>query len=336
MKALLYLLLRQLNIVNSWCLMNGHEKHENSQKQHRLFCGFLCFLWLKKSRYLSAVSIAAGLLLAVQAFAEPTVHKNITYSAPNGRPQKLDLYLPESPPTATSPLIVWIHGGGWENGSKGNGGQIRHLVNEGFAIADINYRLTGEAPFPAQIIDCKSAIRFLRANAGKYNIDPERIGAAGMSAGGHLAALIGTSTGRFNEGENPGISSDVQAVAALCPPTDIFAISKTPDPHQKETITKFVGGNPLEEPFTSVLKSASPITYISGNEPPFLLIHGTHDRTVPYQQSKLLHDALKKAGVKSQLELIKGADHNLGGKEVQNLLTGFFTQSLQRKDSTRK
>ena len=283
------------------------------------------------------VGLAVGLVLG-RAPKDVRILRDITYASPNGSAQKLDLYLPSGDKWETPrPLVAWIHGGGWESGSKGHGGRILPLVEKGFAVADINYRLSGEAPFPAQAIDCKSAIRWLRANAEKFNLDPTRIGVAGASAGGHLCALLGTSAGtrEFDVGENLAHSSAVQAVCALSAPTMVTVLKDQASPKDMETITKLVGGNPLEEPYSSLVRKVDLLGYVSGNEPPFLIIHGNRDRTVPCSQATLLHKALKKADVESKLFVVNKGDHNLNGGSnagrdyIDRMITKFFVKNLQ-------
>ena len=162
------------------------------------------------------------------------VERDLAYG-PNGERNKLDLYLP---PKADSPLplIIWVHGGAWLGGSKAGGGSALRMLGRGYAVASINYRLSNQAKFPAQIEDCKAAVRFLRANAKKYNLDPDRFGAWGASAGGHLVALLGT-TGDVKElegdGRNKEVSSRVQAVCDWFGPTDLLKMGEQAGPNSK-------------------------------------------------------------------------------------------------------
>jgi acetyl esterase/lipase len=228
--------------------------------------------------------------------------RNLEY-VPGGHDRnRLDLYLPEE---AASPLpvIVWVHGGGWQGGSKENSPAAR-FATRGFAVASINYRFSQHAVFPAQIEDCKAAIRWLRANARAYGLDKDHIGVWGASAGGHLVALLGTAGG-VKEFEGPGgnrdQSSRVQAVVDWFGPSDFLTVGA------KDTRTRLLGGDPLKNPGKAV--KASPITYVSGDSAPFLIMHGDEDRTVPLSQSETLHAALQKAGVESTLVVVKGNGH---------------------------
>jgi acetyl esterase/lipase len=250
----------------------------------------------------------------------------------------LDLYLPEQA-TGPLPVIMGIHGGGWAAGSK-EGAQGVRQSGRGYAVACIGYRLSGEAPFPAQIEDCKAAVRWLRAHARTYNLDADRIGATGHSAGGHLASLLGTSASarEFDVGDNLQQSSRVQAVCALSGPTDFLQMDahavpdapfKHDDPRSPES--RLVGGA-IQQNADKVAR-ANPITYINKDCPPFLLIHGDRDPLVPAHQAVLLSGALTKAGVEVKLHLVVGAGHGVGGREVNDLVDVFFDRHLMPRTS---
>ncbi len=258
---------------------------------------------------------------------------NLAY-VPNGTErQKLDLYLPA---TGTNlPLIVWVHGGGWMEGSKENPPGL-HLLVHGFAMASINYRLSQDAIFPAQLVDCKAAIRWLRAHALEHGIDPNHIGVWGASAGGHLAALLGTTGGvkEFDQGENLGVSSRVQAVCDWFGPTDLTQITNQPSdinhaaPDSPEA--RLLGG-PIAQNTTKAQR-ANPIRYITKDDPPFLIMHGDKDTVVPLEQSQLLAEALQKAGVPVVFHVVPGGGH--GGpafreREEAYRLYDFFVMHLK-------
>ena len=269
-----------------------------------------------------------------------TVERDLKYGSVGGRDLLLDLYRPKTN-TKTLPVIVWIHGGGWKGGRKGNAGQARFMISHGYAVVDVGYRLSGEAIFPAAIEDCKTAIRWIRANAKKYGIDPDRIGVSGSSAGGHLAALVGTTgdTEEFKTTDHAQFSSKVQAVIDLYGPTDFLQMEKHDHPegpidHDAEDSPEslFVGGPIQEEPFRSIAAKANPITYASKSDPPFLVVHGNQDRLVAAHQSTLLYEALKKEGVDITLKVLKGAGH--GGPQFEspdfyNVYTEFFDKHLK-------
>ena len=252
--------------------------------------------------------------------------------------QKLDLYLPQQGEgSAALPLIVWVHGGAWLGGNK-NSCPAAQFLKDGFAAASINYRLSQHAIFPAQIEDCKAAIRFLRANAGKYNIDPNHIGVWGASAGGHLVALLGTTgdVNDFDKGPNLQFSSKVQAVCDFFGPTDFTKMSAfesimdhdVPDAPE----AKLIGG-PVQEN-KEACKRANPITYISKNDPPFLICHGDKDNLVPINQSVLLYEALKKAGVDVTFHTVEGGGHGFRDPEVDKMVLEFFTKHLKGTEET--
>ncbi|HEX4588895.1 MAG TPA: alpha/beta hydrolase [Gemmataceae bacterium] len=266
--------------------------------------------------------------------AGTTVLKDLAYG-PHGR-NKLDLYVPKS--DTPLPLIVWVHGGGWEMGSKERTGPSLALLEKGFALASINYRLSSQAVFPAQIEDCKAAVRWLRANAKEHNLDPVHFGAWGMSAGGHLVALLGT-TGDADFCSLDGgkdCSSAVQAVCDWFGPADFLhwgAITvNDPFARRPSPISRLFGG--LVPDKLDVAKKASPILHVSKASAPFLIFHGDKDGMVPLQQSEALNEALKKAGVESALHVVKNAGHGGVGFMVPEVLQeeeAFFGKYLKSK-----
>jgi acetyl esterase/lipase len=264
-----------------------------------------------------------------------TVLRDVEYVPGGHERQKLDLYLSkEADPSGKRPLIVWIHGGAWLGGSKDRPPALP-FVDKGYAVASINYRLSQHAIFPAQIEDCKAAVRWLRAHAGKYGYDPNRIGVWGASAGGHLVALLGTTGGvkEFDMGSNAGISSRVQAVCDFFGPTDFTKMSGFPSTMRHDAAdspeAKLIGG-PIQENKDKVQR-ANPIAYVTKDDPPFLIVHGDKDPLVPHNQSEILCDALKKAGVEATLYTVQGGGH--GGfkdPQVDVLVAGFFEKHLRK------
>lgn len=262
---------------------------------------------------------------------------DLPYAGTDNPRQKLDLYLPKArKDDHPLPVVIFIHGGAWQAGDKRGGYRmIAPLVESGDYIGvSVGYRLTGEVIWPAQIHDCKAAIRWLRANAKKYNLDPNKIGVTGTSAGGHLVAMLGTS-GDVSElegelGDHLKESSRVQCVVDQFGPTDLLAMGGSHNnPNSPES--RLVGGAVQE--VQKVARDASATTYVSPDDPPFLLIHGTDDRTVPFNQSELLHEGLKNAGVESTLVPVEGGGH--GGfppKELADRLRQFFDKHLRGKD----
>lgn len=263
-----------------------------------------------------------------------TVHRDLHYIPFGTERQTLDLYLP--PQGDSLPLVIWIHGGGWLNGSKANPLPLRHLTGEGYAIASLNYRLSTMAKFSGQIEDCKAAVRWLRSNAKQYRLDPGRFAAWGSSAGGHLVALLGTAGNKFDIGENIQVSSRVQAVVDYYGPTDFLEMDEhmLPGAKMKHNATdspesQLVGGPILENDL--LVARASPITYVTKDDPPFLIVHGDQDPLVPLHQSQILEEALRKTGVPVKLYVVKGAGHGQGFDKdpaiipmVKEFLAGVF------------
>ncbi len=271
---------------------------------------------------------------------QSTILRDLQY-VPSGGSQVLDLYLPAKESSARPPaLIVYIHGGGWAGGDKGD--LTKDMTEHpGFAFASINYRLSREAIFPAQLYDCKAAIRWLRAHAKKYHYDPDRIGVWGVSAGGALVSLLGTTGGdtqlEGNEGDT-AISSKVQAVCDWNGPTDLVALDKEAGPenllkvHDKDgVVAKYLGGLPAER--RALADMANPCLHAKAGDPPFLIMHGDADPVVPIQQSYDLYKALQAAHVQSQLITIPGANHNIYSPETLARVQEFFDQVLQTKPS---
>ena len=271
--------------------------------------------------------------LSIPLFAETI--KDLEFAKVNEKSLKLDLYLPEKA-DKPSPLVVYIHGGGWKGGNK-SGCRISWMKDHGYAVASISYRFSQEAIFPAQIHDCKAAVRWLRANADKYNIDKNRVAVSGSSAGGHLAALMGTSGGdSFCEGKVGGnlkYSSKVQAVIDFYGATDFILRSKT-QPHRANKEGSVVycllgGGADVK---TDLAKKASSAYYVTADDPPLLIFHGDKDKTVLLDQSEAIHKVYHSKGLESNLVVIKGGGH--GGKAFftdanKKLMLDFLKKSLK-------
>ncbi len=244
--------------------------------------------------------------------------------------QRLDLYLPPEGSSGLRPALVFVHGGGWRGGDKGGGVWRRmpaQYASDGYVAISVNYRLSGEAAWPAQIHDVKAAVRWLRANAGELRVDPERIGAYGNSAGAHLVSLLGLAReehGLEGSGPHQGQSSLVQAVCASATPTD-FLNWGAADTLPRRLGTTFLAG-PADK-LAERAAQASPITYARGDAPPFLLIHGTSDSTVPIQQSDRFARALREAGAREVRYMIFD-DEGHGVFRAQQLLTGPATKAF--------
>ncbi len=267
------------------------------------------------------------------------LERDVEYGRAGDRSLKLDVVRPKQAGEAEKPLpaIVFIHGGGWRGGDKAGGvGQVARFVATGNYVGfSIGYRLSGEAIWPAQIHDCKAAIRWIKANAKKYHVDPDKIGVWGSSAGGHLVAMLGTSGDvKELEGANgtPDQSSRVACVVDFCGPADFLLGGKVEGGKEPSAATLLLGGK-IEDK-QDAARQASPITYVSKDDPPFLIVHGTVDATVPIAHSERLCEALKKAGCNATLVKIEGGGHGFGGPEVNARVTAFLEKHLRGQDVT--
>jgi acetyl esterase/lipase len=262
---------------------------------------------------------------------------DVEYGRAGQRRLTLDLLRPRNQGDRKLPLVVYIHGGGWEQGDKKEGHRVlSELVLSGdYAAVTVAYRLSGEATWPAQIHDCKAAVRWVRANAGKYGFDPDRIGACGGSAGGHLAAMLGV-TGDVAELDgacgNPGYSSRVQCVAATSGAYDFVhfyeqTAGKSNGNRARKVVRQLLGGTPDEQP--DAARSASAVIYVSNDDPPLLLGHGTLDPSVPFDQSLTFLAALKSAGVPATLIRFENGGHIGGGPQFHERRRVFFDRYLR-------
>jgi acetyl esterase/lipase len=263
-----------------------------------------------------------------------TAHRNLAYVTGGHERQVLDLFIPDG--AKPVPLIIMIHGGAFRMGSK-DGEDPTDFLAKGFAVAAINYRLSQHAVFPAQIQDCKAAVRWLRAHAAQYGLNPDRFGAFGASAGGHLATMLGTTgeTKVFETGENLSVSSRVQAVVDFFGPTDFLQM----DAHRVEggqlhdpagsPESQLIGG-PIQENRQKVAQ-ANPITYITKQCPPFFIAHGDRDPLVPHHQSELLAAALQKAGVPVTFHTVVGAGHGFNDATASRMRLEFFEKYLRNE-----
>ena len=312
------------------------------------YTGYLFLSRKNAAKYL--LCLLSLLLFSHTIKAQSTYTKiaDLNYANDTLISHRLDLYLPDGA-TAPLPVIVWVHGGGWAIGSKelmATDYQLRYPRN-GYALVSINYRLSGQAIFPAQIHDSKAAIRWIRANAAQYNLDPTRIGVWGSSAGGHLVALLGTSNDVIDMegsvGANLQYSSRVQAVVDWFGPTDFLQMDM-------QAIAQGCGGSNHDSPGSpesvlvgcaiqscpTAVQRANPLTYFTRDDPPFFIQHGNADCTVPRGQSQILQTLMQTAGHDSSLTLIPGAGH--GGTQFSAesnmlLLDAFFTAKLRNSFS---
>lgn len=281
-------------------------------------------------------------------YAGFTVKRDIVFGAVGDKSLTLDLYIPNDA-VRVVPIIVYIHGGGWSGLDKSWCPYPMRLLEQEYAVASINYRLLQEGgAFPANLHDCKAAVRWVRAHAAEYGLDGDHIGVWGDSAGGHLAAMVGLTGDRSAlEGDIgvTGVSSRVQAVCAYFGAMDLCALAgpNLATSPVAPLLSRLIGAEPLAEHMDR-LKAASPITYVSADAPPFLLLHGDMDTLVPVSQSVLLYEALWRAGADVRLHIVHGGDHldyrrsptdlPWQAAEVRDLEDAFFYRTLKGHERT--
>ena len=261
--------------------------------------------------------------------------------------QTLDLYLPEGKSKSALPVIFWIHGGAWAKGSKDGAGMALRAAQSGdCAVVSINYRLTNEVGWPAQLHDCKAALRWVRAHAKEYHLDPEKIVVWGASAGGHLVSMLGTTQDDKlldgNLGKHSGVSTKVAGVINFFGPADFIVMndqgSKMNHDDAASPEGKLLGGKVSDLPEKA--RQASPFHQVSKDDAPFLTVHGTKDPLVPYVQGKDFDASLDQAGVPSILLTVEGGGHGNGfGDGVHSVVrkfleNHFFGKTHELKDET--
>lgn len=278
------------------------------------------------TRFAIAIMLLACLFLSRIAVAEEPKFRDVEYGRVGDISLKLDFYEPAQR-RPERPLIVWIHGGAWRSGSKSNV-PVAKLREQGFAIASVDYRLSPVAKFPAQIHDIKAAIRYLRTNASRFEVDANRFVLAGSSAGGHLAVLAAVSegvpelSGDLAAPENT--AANVQAVVSFFGAGNLQTILSQSTPFGLDVrvpaLEKFLGGLPDQQP--DLARLASPVTHIDSRDPPLWLIHGDQDPQMPINQSHELDGAYKKMGLPVRFEVVHGGKH--GG-------SSFFTDAQMHR-----
>ena len=247
------------------------------------------------------------------------------------RDLKMDIIYPENP-DKPCPCIVWICGGAWvQMDRSAHLPYLAGLARSGFVVASAEYRTSNEGIYPAQLIDIKSAIRYLKAHSGRYHIDPERFGVMGESAGGYLSAMAALADDpAFDAGDYLEYSSKVQAACPWYPPTDVTGF---PYPSPVEAAASpeslLLGMNVMLHQEEAL--KACPVSYVTKDAPPFMIIHGIEDHTVPFSQGEILHDKLEAAGCDVKLIAIEGADHadrQFFQKETWQRIAAFFHDKL--------
>ncbi len=263
-----------------------------------------------------------------------TVKRNIIYNTVDNTSLQLDIYFPKVM-NGKAPAVLYVHGGAWISGDKdiGAGSQdVAALTGAGFIVVPVNYRLAPNFEFPAMIEDVKSAVRFLRANAAEYGINADKIGAYGGSAGGHLVSLMGLAdrSAGWDVGPYTTFSSQVQAVIDMFGPSDLPALFS----RGQISITQSVFGT--SNVTSPALIKTSPVTWVNPGDPPFLILQGDKDMTVPLSQSQELYDRLTGSGVEATLVVFKNGTHGLNGspdmqptrQELTQILVQFFQKHL--------
>lgn len=260
-----------------------------------------------------------------------SLKKNLVFGNAGGFALKMDVIWCPEKKRDPAPVIVWIHGGAWSDHELDRNyrpeTELLKLASKGYFVACIDYRLSDEVPFPAQIQDCKCAIRFLRAHSEEWGLDPQRIGVWGESAGGHLVNLLGSTEG-IEEFEGSGgwqeFSSAVNAVCAWYSPASMTHMA-----HEENSVAAALLGNPPKEKLMEKLEWASPINYFHRDMPPFLIMHGDEDPLVPVDQSRIIYQKLQELGSPVEFHLIHGQGHGFfQGDEPYRIVRDFFDKWL--------
>ena len=298
----------------------------------------------KWERTHASVDPRAPATVSLASSGQARVERSVTYCTVDDVSLKMDIYHPANA-NGPAPALLYVHGGAWSKGDKASGAGVQdigEMARRGYLVAGVNYRLAPEYKFPAQIEDVKCAVRFLRANAQAYGLDPERIGAWGGSAGGHLVSLLGLtdrSAGFEGSGGYMDQSSRVQTVVDMFGPSDLTQTFDGANPRIMQEVFN------VRDHSSQILKWASPVTYASSDDPLFLILHGEKDTLVPVSQSLELYDRLRAAGVPATLVIVKNAGHGftpVGGTirptraEIIKMMADFFDQQLKQLNGTQE
>lgn len=292
---------------------------------HRVLLAFIC-----------CMPLSGAVTAQPKAPADVVFEEGVVYGKAGDFELKLNLARPvkHDAESKAAPAVVVIHGGGWAAGKREDlNAMAWTLAQRGYVAVTISYRFAPKFVFPAQVEDAKCAVRYLRANAKKLNINPQRIGAVGVSAGAHLSMMLATmdsGDGMEGEGGHADQASKVQAAVSFVGPTD-FTVGDFPQVTQN-IIKNWLGGDLKEK--AAAAKQASPITYLNKGDGPMLLFHGTADPLVPNTQAYRMSEAMTKAGVKGRIELILGGGHGWGGKDMERTIEEtlkFFDEQLKNE-----
>lgn len=266
-------------------------------------------------KLLKLVLLSALGLACFTASASYTLEKDIVFKQLDDKALKLDLYMPEATTDTKRPLLIWVHGGAWKRGSKDdiplkNPLLLNSMIGEGYALAAVSYRLSGEASFPAPVSDINDAINYLHQHADRYNLAADNLIVMGRSAGGHLANLIGATNthGDIDFYEKPNYK--VNAVVSFFGPTDLLALGNKGNrpTTERASVSRFLGTIPSHDP--ELAKQASPTSYINEESPAFIMLHGDLDKQVPLEQSIMMKTLLDEHGIDNQLYIEEGVGHS--------------------------
>lgn len=292
--------------------------------------------------WLGGIVGVCGLGVVVWAFASGATdkrpqsrqHADLVFARPGDEVLRLDMALPAEG-AGPFPAVVCLHGGGWTGGSRKQMAQtLEVLARRGYVAVAPDYRLAPRHRFPACLHDCKAAVRWLRANAGAHRIDPRRVAVVGLSAGGHLACLLGVTGGDASlegSGDNAGHSSAVQAVVSLGGPVDLASEAMWSEEVLKRNLEPLFGGGPKTH--LDAYRQASPLRHELRQPPPFLLVHGTADKVVPAEQVREMGSRLRAACGQAELLLLEGEGHTWAGaallRSIDTMLT-FLDETLKK------
>jgi acetyl esterase/lipase len=287
------------------------------------------------SLILVACVLAPTSSILAQAATTTLTHKDVAYDDAHVA-QKLDVYLAKS--DKPMPTMVYIHGGGWRAGSKNRiPGWLMNAVQGGWlSVISVEYRFTDVAPHPTQVNDCLRAVQFVRHNAVDWNIDPQRIGVTGGSAGGHLSLWVALHDDAADlDSNDPVVSQSSRVVCAVsfAGPTDWSLLGKLD--HKHPAYRQLIGcepGTPADQMDAKAKKDVSPISFVSKDDPPIMQVHGDKDAIVPLEHARNMHERLRSVGVKSELVVVEGANHGVAGAgpQVTERATAFVRNHLLR------